>query len=761
MRNTRRTHSARWTAAFAAVVSVSCALQDSSTTTLRAGDWPTWRGPEQSGFSRETGLPETFSRDGDKKNVVWNNELGARSAPCVWQGNVYLLRLTGDKESWQEEVVCLDEKTGKVKWRVPFSLFLTDIPTTRVGWSNPCVDTETGNVYVHGVQGILLCVDKNGRVVWQRSLTEEYGRISGYGGRTHTPFVDEDRVIISFLNSAWGPQSKGTHRYLALDKHTGEVIWWSTPAGAPLDTTYSAPVAAIVDGVRVIITGNADGNIYALKSRTGEKVWTFRLSKRGLNASVVYRDDLVYACHSEENQSNTDPTHPTMGRVVCFRASGRGDITATNEVWRHDSLTAGYSSPAADDKYLYVGDNSANIHAFDLKTGKHIWEHNVGTVLKGSPVVADNKLYIGEVSGHFTILGLKSTGEPELLSKEKFVLPDGRPLEINGSPCVANGKVFFTTSKDLYCIGKPGATGGNAKPPALPKEPAADPNAKPAHLQIVPGEVHLSPAQSCSFRARLFDENGRFLRECEPEWGVRGAPGTIDAKGRLGIAPDASFAGGMVTASFGGLTGSSRVRVVPQMPFKVDFENVPIGMPPPGWVSATKIKFQVAEIDGTTALKKLSEMPKFILQRIYLGFSTSKGYTIQADVLGTDEKFQMPDIGLFNSRYRLEVRGNHQKARIVAWAPMPRLAVEKRFKWDPSKWYTMKLRVDIQDGKGLIRGKIWERGKDEPAEWTVEATDSTPNLGGAPGLYGYSAGSTDKKKGAEIYYDNIVVTPNS
>ena len=727
----------------------------------KAGEWPSWRGPEQSGFSRETGLPATWSPDDDKKNLLWSQPVGARSAPVVWDGRVYILHLTGDKETWQEEVACLDAGTGKILWRYAFSLFLTDIPTTRVGWSNPCVDTETGNVYVHGVQGMFVCVDKNGKRVWARSLTEEFGRISGYGGRTNTPVVDEDRVVISFLSSAWGNQSKGTHRYLALDKHTGQVIWWSEPAGRPLDTTYSTPVIAVVDGVRTLIAGNADGNLYGLKSRTGEKIWTFRLSKRGINASPVYKNGLVYACHSEENQINSDPAKPEMGRIVCFRASGKGDITATHEVWRHDSLTAGYASPACDDERLYVGDNSANIHCFDLKTGEHHWEHNVGTVLKASPIVADDKLYVGEVSGHFTILGLRGASRPQLLSKERFAFDDGRPQEINGSPCVSNGKVIFSTFQRTYCIGKPGATGGDARVPPGPKEPIVDPNATAAHLQIVPGEVALVPASGCSFRALLFDGNGRLLRECKPKWSLVGLDATVDGDGRLGIPATSGFQGGLLGASFGNLTAHARVRIAPPMPLKIDFEGVAVGSPPPGWVAATKIKFQVTEVDGTRALTKLSKNPKFILARAYFGLATANDYTIQADVMGTEEKFQMPEIGIFNSRYRLELQGNHQKARIVAWAPMPRIAVTRRFSWDPKIWYTLKLRVKTEQGKGLVKAKVWKRNDPEPTEWLLEVVDPNPNRSGAPGIYGYSAGSTEKKIGAEIFYDNIVVTPNS
>ena len=79
--------------------------------------------------------------------------------------------------------------------------------------------------------GCSLCFDRDGKVVWSRSLTEEFGRISGYGGRVHTPVVDEDLVIISYLSSNWGSHTPGRHRYFAFDKRSGELVWIATPGG--------------------------------------------------------------------------------------------------------------------------------------------------------------------------------------------------------------------------------------------------------------------------------------------------------------------------------------------------------------------------------------------------------------------------------------------------------------------------------------------------------------------------------------------------
>ena len=104
-----------------------------------------------------------------------------------------------------------------------------------------CGDKETGYVYLHSVSGIFRCYDPDGKVVWEHSLGEDFGKISGYGGRTQTPIIDEDRVIVSFMATNWGA-TKGPaplHYYYAFDKKTGELQWVTAPGGKPKDTNYS------------------------------------------------------------------------------------------------------------------------------------------------------------------------------------------------------------------------------------------------------------------------------------------------------------------------------------------------------------------------------------------------------------------------------------------------------------------------------------------------------------------------------------------
>ena len=52
---------------------------------------------------------------------------------------------------------------------------------------------------------------------------------------------------------------------------------------------------------------------------------------------------------------------------------------------------------------------------------------------------------------------------------------------------------------------------------------------------------------------------------------------------------------------------------------------------------------------------------------------------------------------------------------------------------------------------------VGAKGESEPEKWTLDLVDQTPNLEGSPGLFGESLVTPIK---SEIYYDNVVVSPN-
>ena len=719
-----------------------------------AADWPSWRGPNQTGAGLEKSVVTFWDPGGE--NLLWKLKEGGRTTPIVMDGRLFAIMPVGEGPSSGERVVALDADTGQKVWERRFNVFHTDIVENRVGWTALVGDPETGQIYAHATGGELFCFNRDGEQIWKVSMTEELGRISGYGGRLHTPIIDEDRVIVSFLNSNWGNHGRPLHRYVAFDKRTGEIDWWSAPGGAPLDTTYSTPVVAVIGGKRMLVAPAADGNVYGMLARNGQKVWTFRLSKRGLNSSVVVDGDRVFVSHSEENLETSK-----MGSLVCIDGSKQGDITETGLLWRRDGYTFGYASPAFANGRLYAVDNSANLYSIDPQTGDIHWEYSIGRVGKGSPVVTrDGVIYVGSQNGAFHIL--RDEGDRCVsLDRELFQRPDGAVEEIFGSPAIVNGRVYFMTRYAVLCLGKPGQTAKSGQPDPAPQEIAvAEPGSK-GSLQLVPAEVTLPPGGKVKLKALQFDSVGSLPTSVGVEWSVKGVRGKLGSDGTFTASGEQAYSAGLVTAKGdAGLSATARVRITPSLPIHEDFESIKTGSVPPGWVGVGA-KTQVVEQDGKV-LKKLASKarpsPPFMRLRAYATPPIEGGYTVQADLLGklARKRFK-PDMGLINSRYRFIMMGMRKKLRIETWSPLPRLRHDVAFPWDPESWYRAKFSVELEGDQARVRAKVWPRDEAEPEAWSIEVVDPHPNREGSAGIYGYSVGTTSKSDGPEILFDNFKV----
>lgn len=709
----------------------------------RALEWPNWRGPEQNGISRQTGLVDEIDPRGD--HVLWrNDQVGTISSPIVMNGRVYLLcRDQPDTPREGEKLVALDAATGKILWENRFNVWHSDVPDTRVGWANCVGDPETGRVYALGVSGYFLCADgETGETVWSRTLHEEFGLLSTYGGRTNTPIIFEDLVIVSGVFIGWGERARPDHCQLAMDKGTGEVVWFSGTRPLPDDTTYSTPMVTTLAGQAAMVFGAGDGSIWGFQPRTGVPIFNHRISLRGLNVSPVVVDGRVYTGHSEENVD--DETQ--MGAVVAFEAVGRGELPDDVQLWKHNEVMVGKSSPLVFGGRMYTFDDGGAAQVFDVATGEPIGRRLrlVGTMMRSSAIYADGRIYACTTSAWHVLV--PTTDGMQIASRGR--LP--RDEECYGSPAVAGGRIYLPTTSALYCFGLPDVQPQAAPlPDPVPEEPV-DSDPAPAWVQVVPAEVLLSPDATQAFRVRLFNARGQLLGDSPAEFTLEG-PGEIDAAGHFRAPSEPLHRATFVRARVGELTGEARVRIVPPLPWRFDFSD---GEVPITWVGA-RYRHKIGERDGDTVMIKRNDIPKGTRSQAFMGPSDLANYTIQADVLGDLKDNKLPDVGVLAAGYTLDLMGQSQQLQIRSWSPqLNRFSATVAYAWRPHVWYTLKLQTAVEGDRAVVRGKVWPRGEPEPDEWTVEAVDPQPTYSGSPGLYGNA-------KDAEIFLDNIVVTPNA
>lgn len=724
---------------------------------LVANDWTNWRGPEKNGVSRETGLPD------DLEDVLWmKKDVSCRSTPIVMNDKVYLVSKIGEGADEQERIVCMDAKTGDVVWEHRFGIFFTPIVSVRLGWTVPAGDPETGNVYAHGTQGLLFCFNgETGEVKWQKSLTEEFGRITGYGGRVTSPIVEGDLVIISMISSNWGAHGGGGVRFLAFDKTSGEMVWWNSTGLRPSNTYRCIPVVTTINGQRILISGGGDGNLHAFQVNTGKKVWSFEFGNGAMNPAPVVNGTKLYAAHGEEI-----PGRATVGRVACLEIGGAEPTI----VWEKDGIEFKYPSPMLEGDRLFLPDRQGRLYCFDANTGERLWRAKFGRNCTGSPAYGDGKIYLSSVHGYFHILDANNKGRR--LSRKRFQPVDPEfDVEVQGSAAIANGCVFFGTTEEFYCLGK--YNEAKVELPPQPSTPPANPSGEPAQLQVIPAEVTLSAGESIEFKAKLFDADGQFIKSTPIELQLAamkpgpglGADVTLpvlkgDISGAKFTAP--SMAGGQsgtLLATAGDLQASVRVRQVPSLPYEEDFESLGAGLIPGGWTN-TQLRYVTKTLDdGNTVLMKTASIavPFYRQWYAFIGTPDMAGYTVAADVMGEEVRDNMPNMGVTAHRYILQLVGNEQKLRISAWDAIPRVAKEVDFAWEPNTWYRLKMTVQINGDQAQVLGKVWKQGEAEPEEWAVDLTDPNPNLTGPPGLYGSALGIQPPSPGTPIYYDNILV----
>ena len=186
-----------------------------------ADDWPQWHGPHRDAKSAETGLLQEWPASGPKLAWRMDGLGGGYSAPSIAAGVIYGM----SSQEGTETVWARSEEDGQELWTVELGSAPGDgMPQGREGAGcSPTVDGD--KLYVIGLGGTLACLNaKDGKVVWTKSFTEDFGGIVPTWRFNESPLIVDQRLFCT----PGGPEKT----VVALDKLTGETIWTCRTATA-------------------------------------------------------------------------------------------------------------------------------------------------------------------------------------------------------------------------------------------------------------------------------------------------------------------------------------------------------------------------------------------------------------------------------------------------------------------------------------------------------------------------------------------------
>ncbi|MDB4664403.1 PQQ-binding-like beta-propeller repeat protein [bacterium] len=202
-------------------------------TPLFAADWPQWQGPDRNSVSNETSLLKQWPEAGPP--LAWRTDGlgGGDSAPAVADGMLYGM----SSRNGEEIVWARSESDGKEIWASPLGDAVEQrVPQSKEGPA--CTPSVDGNrLYVIGMSGRVACLNAgDGKIIWQRSLIDDFGGVAPMWSFRESPLVDGDRVICT--------PGAADAMIVALNKLTGETIWKSTMTGESAESEDGRPSRA-------------------------------------------------------------------------------------------------------------------------------------------------------------------------------------------------------------------------------------------------------------------------------------------------------------------------------------------------------------------------------------------------------------------------------------------------------------------------------------------------------------------------------------
>jgi outer membrane protein assembly factor BamB len=412
-----------------------------------ADDWPQWMGPKRDNTWREDGILEKFPKGGPK--VLWRTEIaGGYAGPSVSGGKVFVTDYVTAADvkvanfdrkefSGNERVLCLDQKTGKEKWKHEYPVkYAISYP------SGPrCTPTvHDGKVYTLGAEGNMFCFNaETGKVVWEKDLKKEYKTKSALWGFAAHPVIDGKNIITLVGGD-------GSH-VVAFDLATGKETW---KAGSQAEQGYSPVLITEAGGKRQMIVASPKA-IYSLNPENGERYWTtpFTADSGCVVMTPVRAGDHLFvgAYHGKNLMLKLTADKP--GVEVVFKDKKNHGISPVNV------------QPYLIGDVLYGYDDEGGLFGIEIPSGKRLWtstgpvggEEPQGSATAFMVKNGDRFFFFAEtgnlVIGKLTPKGYEELDKAKLLDQTNNAF--GRKV-VWCAPAYADKKMYVRNDKEIICV---------------------------------------------------------------------------------------------------------------------------------------------------------------------------------------------------------------------------------------------------------------------------------------------------------------------
>lgn len=444
-----------------------------SATSLCQADWLRFRGPNGSGVSEESDATPT--KWGGESNLRWTTDLpGAGvSSPIVVGDRVFVTCYSGygldrqnpgEMKDLKRHLVCLDAKSGSIKWNREIAAVLPEDPyegigVTAHGYASHTPVSDGQHVFAFFGKSGVHAFDLEGNPVWQASVGMESD--DRRWGSSSSPILHEQILIVT--------ASSESRSLIGFDKTSGKQIWKQETDG--LANVWGTPILVAGEKRTDLVLG-VPYEFWGLNPESGKLRWYAEaMDSDQYSSSIVEAGGVLFGIEGRG------------GGSIAVRTGGKGDVSDSHTVWSGND-SARFGTPLAMDGRIYYFSNGV-ANCISAENGASLFKGRLpgspaesaggdgradrtergnrggfgggrggfgggrgfGVQDYASAVAADSKVYY--LQGNGTTHVIKAGDEFELIASNKL----GKSGEtFGGTPAISSGCLFIRSNQRLYCV---------------------------------------------------------------------------------------------------------------------------------------------------------------------------------------------------------------------------------------------------------------------------------------------------------------------
>jgi outer membrane protein assembly factor BamB len=424
----------------------------STSVSVIAADWPTFRGPYGRGVADDSAVPVSWDTT-SKQNVRWRTAIPGLShaSPIVWGDAVYVvsgvspdsaLDMKAEGVVFAKDLVrhewrlhCLDLASGREQWnRVVHAAVPRQPRHVRGTYAN--ATPATNGRYIAAVLGNegLFVMDMKGTVVWRQEMAP--ADPEWMLDAASSPVIVDDVVVVQ---NDWRQAGFVAGYDLASGKQR-----WRTERSEGM--SWSTPGVYEHAGTKRLVF-NSSRWVRALDPRDGREIWRVNNEAKGAwdRVPTPFAAEGLVIVAGGGGDRPMFAVRPDAAGELMLPADRRANDAI---VWITEKGSPYMPTPIVYRGLVYVCASNGVVSVYRARDGTPVYQARLGTgagPFSASPVAADGRIYFASEGGDVFVVAAGETFE--LLSR------NGMDAPCFATPALARGLIVIRTSNAVYGIG--------------------------------------------------------------------------------------------------------------------------------------------------------------------------------------------------------------------------------------------------------------------------------------------------------------------